>query len=455
MSNKKSDKPWYEKVNIWIGIIAGVCTILAFICTLNQYASIDTIVISDDNEITTYDYSTGITNDNNEDKVIQSQENDSDVNVYINNNIISQSDNNETVSDEYITEPFNIDSLQTSSYIKIQVRNNSTGYPAWNNITSINDGDQIEFQIEYKNTSKYEQKDVVILNSLPKNVKYVEGTLKKHDANNPNGINLNPDELFTEKGLNIGDFMPDTNTYINFTVEVINADWNNGRKTLLNELKYEIGTEKYTISQDYTYGSLGGWGPERPIYTMKEPADHAVFNSIIDNAAIGDERDFVRIAEKNAGTVFSSEIILEPGKQYSVFIYYHNNVSATYNDEGHNYIGFAENTRVYSTFPSSLEKGERQTVFGYISSTNTDPKAVWDSAFITAREAMTLHYVPDSAKIYNSKDANNSILPTNLFSYEGTFIGTNKLNGLIPGCDEYAGTIFYTIQTMPVENKDE
>lgn len=30
----KDNKPWYEKIYIWIGIVAGICTILAFIITL-------------------------------------------------------------------------------------------------------------------------------------------------------------------------------------------------------------------------------------------------------------------------------------------------------------------------------------------------------------------------------------------------------------------------------------
>ncbi len=456
-NEQKNYKPWYEKVSIWIGIVAGICTIAAFIHTSNQSSNIDAKINSVNCEITTGNQFTIDNNSKNE--TIQIQENDSNMNAYINayiNEVISSIySDNEIVPDEYITESFDIDSLETASYVKIRVRNNSTGYPTWNNITSINDGEQIEFQIEYKNTSEYKQNNVTISNLLPENVKYVEGTLKKHDVTNPSGININPDELFTEKGVNIGNFMPGANTYINFIVEVIDADWSNGTKTLINEFKYKIGTEKYIISKNYAYGSLSGWGPERSTYTMAKPADHAVFNSITDNAAIGDERDFVRIAEKNSGTAFSSEITIEPNKQYIVLIYFHNNASATYNDKEHNYIGFAENTRVYSIFPSSLEKEEKQAVFGFISSTNTEPKVVWDSAIITAGEAVTLHYIPDSAKIYNSKKADKSILPISLFSSEGTLIGSNVLNGLIPGCDEYAGMVIYTIQTMPMENKYE
>lgn len=75
---------------------------------------------------------------------------------------------------------------------------------------------------------------------------------------------------------------------------------------------------------------VSAWGPERPMYTMNAPADHVVFNSISDNSSLGDERDFVRIVEKDSGKAFTSELEIEAGKEYIVSIYYHNNASATY-----------------------------------------------------------------------------------------------------------------------------
>ena len=45
----KENKPWYEKVGIWIGIIAGVCTILAFIFSV--FTILSPNVASDNNEI--------------------------------------------------------------------------------------------------------------------------------------------------------------------------------------------------------------------------------------------------------------------------------------------------------------------------------------------------------------------------------------------------------------------
>ena len=49
------------------------------------------------------------------------------------------------------------------------------------------------------------------------------------------------------------------------------------------------------------------WGPARPLYKFDQPADHAVFNSVMDNPLIGDERYFVRI-EENAAAVLIAEI---------------------------------------------------------------------------------------------------------------------------------------------------
>lgn len=193
------------------------------------------------------------------------------------------------------------------------------------------------------------------------------------------------------------------------------------------------------------------WGPDRPTYTNEKPADHAVFNSITNNAAVGDERDFVRIEEKSSGRPYSSEIGIEAGKQYEVYIYYHNDASETYNDKAHNYVGIARDVRLASSFPHELKAGERAAVTGKITSTNANPAAVWDEAYVTAKEDMTLHYVTGSAKIYNSHETNGSILSTKLFSSTGTFLGFKELNGVIFGGIKFSGQIVYTIQTKAAD----
>lgn len=189
------------------------------------------------------------------------------------------------------------------------------------------------------------------------------------------------------------------------------------------------------------------WGPERPTYTMENPADHVTFNSITNNSAIGDEREFVRIVDKAAGGKYVTEMEIEANKDYEVYIYYHNNASRTLNDKAHNYKGVAYNTKLATDFPSKLAAGERGQVYASISSPTATPEKVWDEAFITAKEDMTLHYVTGSAKIHNSWDTNGTIVPTYMFSPEGTYLGMNELNGMIFGCGEFSGHIIYTIRT--------
>lgn len=205
------------------------------------------------------------------------------------------------------------------------------------------------------------------------------------------------------------------------------------------------------VSMSYIFLSLQpvlAWGPERPTYTMEHPAKSATFNSITDNAGVGDERDFVRIAEKGGSDSYSNHVEIEAGKDYEVYIYYHNDASETYNTKEYDYRGVSRNTRLSSDFPKSLKAGETGEVVGIISSSTATPAEVWDEAKITAKEDVTLHYVVSSARIYNKCDANGSILSRNMFSQKGTFIGLNELNGTILGCDKYAGYIAYTIRTM-------
>lgn len=202
--------------------------------------------------------------------------------------------------------------------------------------------------------------------------------------------------------------------------------------------------------------SLGGaalaWGPtDRPTYTMAAPADHAVFNSITDNAWLGDERSFIRIVEKGSNNNYTTSLTIEPDKEYSVYIYYHNDASATFNDKAHNYAGVATDARMSSSFSQALSAGETGTVNGAISWTTLADRntvqEVWDELQITATDDMTLHYVSGSAKIYNSGAANGKVLSMDLFSEQGTYIGYDDLNGILMGCDEYSGHVDYTIQT--------
>lgn len=205
------------------------------------------------------------------------------------------------------------------------------------------------------------------------------------------------------------------------------------------------------------FWNVSAWGPERPTYTVESPAPYATFNSITNNTAIGDERNFVRIGEVGSNAPYRDEIEIVPGKEYEVYIYYHNNAASNTNSSGY---GMATNTKVSSAYPTILNVGERGMISGIISwsyVTPADPNnaktgTVWDEAYVTTNtDGVVLRYKTGSAIIHNGGEANGSVLPTALFTEAGTPIGFNKLTGTLPGCAEYSGHITYTLIAEKVD----
>ena len=206
-------------------------------------------------------------------------------------------------------------------------------------------------------------------------------------------------------------------------------------------------------------GAAIAWGPsDRPTYTNENPADYATFNSITNNVAVGDERNFVRVKEKGTEDKYSDEVAVEPGKEYEVYLYYHNNAGSDTNSTG---VGLALQTKAAATYPAKVTKDANGTLTGeitwrYITSKNDstvhDGK-IWDEATLTTDyDEVVLRYKPGSATIHNDGKINGSVLSTNLFAEGGTYIGYNSLNGVVPGCAEYSGHITYTLVADKVDS---
>lgn len=204
------------------------------------------------------------------------------------------------------------------------------------------------------------------------------------------------------------------------------------------------------------------WGPQdRPTYTWTSPADHVTFNSISDNPFIGKETNFVRVVEYTEGgdAPHEDNVKVEPGKEYEVWIYFHNNASASLNASGR---GIAQNTRVASSFPTKLTAGDSGVIRGSVSATNATPTAVWDTAFLNADETVWLNYVPNSAVINaseNCRSADGTILSADALFVDASEVGTSTTAGAlivcdedtlgwgnIPGCNEFAGYVTYRVK---------
>lgn len=192
--------------------------------------------------------------------------------------------------------------------------------------------------------------------------------------------------------------------------------------------------------------ALFAWGPSREYFTIEKPATYVTFNSITNNPSHGDERNFSQVREVNASnTTYADSINLEPGHEYVVYIYYHNNAASNYNASG---IGIAKGAYVKSQVPAVVTKGSTGTkAVSYVGASNAKPVEVWDDISFTNSSAgdIALRFVPGSATIHNFGKTNGQTLSDNIIT-TGATLGYDALDGVIPGCNEYAGYVTYRVK---------
>lgn len=236
------------------------------------------------------------------------------------------------------------------------------------------------------------------------------------------------------------------------------------------------------------------WGPvDRTPYTLEEPADEPVFNSITNNhnteysstygegvtglgqtvdhtnpastpdsgdeqIGLGDERNFVRIRKAGTNDIYTDVLEAVPGEQYEVYVYFHNNAKPTLGAAG-----TAVNTRLKIEAPEEVLAGQAAKITGIITwNKGADPTEykVWDSTFLKAKETVYLRYVPNTAVLHNGLKvedypytANGEILPDDaLYGENGAKLADVTRSaagedrwGTILACNEYAGYVTFTM----------
>jgi hypothetical protein len=187
------------------------------------------------------------------------------------------------------------------------------------------------------------------------------------------------------------------------------------------------------------------WGPQdRETFTWDRPAAGPCFNSIINNPKLGKEMDFVRVREADSAEPYRDYADIEAGKEYEVYIYYHNNASASLNRIGS---GIAQNVRLSTSFPPKICSGQTAVIKGTIRwGRPGSKKEVWDTALLIAHDTVYLRYVENSAAIHNEGSANGVILDANALFGSGALLAHDtRAWGIIPGGDEFAGYITFRI----------
>ena len=188
--------------------------------------------------------------------------------------------------------------------------------------------------------------------------------------------------------------------------------------------------------------ALFAWGPSRQTFTTAQPADYITFNSIVDNPAHGDERNFVQVREASASNeTYADEISLSAGKEYVIYMYYHNNAASNLNLT-------ATGTYAKAEIPAVVPNGSTGTkAVGYVGASNAKPTQVWDDISFKNSTGgdIALRYVPGSATIHNFGATDGATLSDNIVT-SGATLGYNALDGKVPGCNEYAGYVTFRVK---------
>lgn len=184
------------------------------------------------------------------------------------------------------------------------------------------------------------------------------------------------------------------------------------------------------------------WGPDRTLFTIEQPASYITFNSITNNPAHGFEPNFMQVREATASnTTYADSIDLSVGKEYVVYMYFHNNAAANLNL-------VAEGTYAKAQIPAIIPSGSNGTkAVGYVGASNATPKEVWDDISFKNNTGgdIAMRYVPSSATIHSFGAVDGAKLSDNIIT-SGATLGYSALDGKVPGCEQFAGYVTFRLK---------
>lgn len=195
---------------------------------------------------------------------------------------------------------------------------------------------------------------------------------------------------------------------------------------------------------------LFAWGPGRATFTEQNPAPYITFNSITNNSFYGDERNFVTIkdASNTQDGGWTDKVTVQPGKEYVVRMYVHNNAADNLNLVA---------TNVRASASISTTTGKNVPISGFVNADNANPTQVWDDVELTSDKDFNLAYVPGSATWHNNSVGSapaGAKLSDSITTSAGALLGYDKLDGKIPGCYKYSGYVYFKVKPQFGDNPD-
>lgn len=182
------------------------------------------------------------------------------------------------------------------------------------------------------------------------------------------------------------------------------------------------------------------WSPDRPTFTVANPAPYVTFDSITDNPNYGDERTFfdAKDATNTASGGYSDTNTVTDGETVLLRMYVHNDAASNLDDPDNTGPGVAHNTSVRVYVPTATATALQANA--YIDASNANPGEVSDSTGFSANQAFSLSYVPGSAVTYNNAHPTGMPLSDSIVT-TGAPIGYNQPDGNFPGCFQYVNIV--------------
>ena len=189
-----------------------------------------------------------------------------------------------------------------------------------------------------------------------------------------------------------------------------------------------------------TATSTHAWYPNRPTFTVANPAPYVTYDSITDNPNYGNELTFFDAkdsANTNSGG-YSDTTQVTNGETVLLRVYVHNDAASNLDDPNNTGPGVAHNASVRVYLPTATATALQANA--YIDASNANPLEVSDSTGFSANTPFSLSYVPGSATAYNNAHPTGMPLSNSIVT-TGAPIGYEQADGIQPGCFQYVNIV--------------
>lgn len=192
---------------------------------------------------------------------------------------------------------------------------------------------------------------------------------------------------------------------------------------------------------------VGTAADDRPLYSVADPPDFPVFNSVVDGE-LGDEQHFVSIQPVDCPTGASpgDVVKLEPGQTYEGRILYCNDGVSN----GIRNRVYANDAKVKVVIPAMVEDSTGMLIT--ITASNTTPEAISELVTLESDLPLSIEYVDGSAHIESNDVTNKSLISAPELFGDGALIGTNSLTGIVLDGTENSGYVVFRFQTAKIED---